>query len=1036
MRTLPRIADVARRALAFCVLMCLPFVIGCGSSPPATYNVGGNVSGLKGSGLVLQDNGGDNLAVQSNGSFAFTTPLATGAAYAVTVLTQPSNPSQTCMVTSSGRTVASSNVTNVSVVCTTNTYAIGGVVSGLAGLGLSLQDDGVDGLSVTANGNFTFATSIASGDTYNVAIGSQPSSPAQSCAVTNGSGMIGGSNVTTVEVICQAPKAPDGNTLLLTYATPQGTAYDRVHKHLFVTVTNLNRVDVFSTVDYHLVASIPVPMPLGIDIAPDDTRVVVGSATQEFFFIDTGLLQVVQQVPLAALGTGNVLGAQPSDVALTSTGNTLLLTFPPGGGSAIGSLEEWNPSTGQFTQPLGPQVAPMCMASSADHRKTLIGTCGLNNANPQVALYDAATDSIQGYLYGGSRVEGLAANPNGTQFAVNVFGTELVVLDENFNVVGTVGLSGRVGNMVYSLDGRYLYLAPNIGGSEITVLETTNFTTVALVPEDQPPLTAYLPTFVQPSVDENGVLFDVEYNSIGATPTLTASGSSGDPTYISVAPPSGALTGATAFRVDGAAPQLGFMVRNAAPPSGGSQLEIYDYGLQYSNAIIQVTIGGSQGTVTGNADYSSDLPGIIKGLTVQTPPGQPGPQDVTISTPSGTTTIKGAFDYLGGAQVIPVSGSLWQIALDQNRQRLYATNTTDNRVEVYSLASGQFLPPIPVGAAPHGISLTPSGSQLVVANSGDGTVTILDPDAPANSSVVPVVIGGQVNLGLEPSEVATTSDGKALVMLTLGQGSSGYGDALVLVDLSTHAVTSGPGRNLYLTPSVLAASKDGSSILCACGSLGLWSSQTGTFSFGGAAEFEAAISGDGNIFATSGSILNSQLLQYGALARWSFLPPPFGLSGTSEVLNASGSLLFQVDNSGSGAQLYDVNHGDVEEWTPLPEQVAPRLHMLTIDDERHNLYVLSESGFTILNFSFIPLSIGYIQPNQGAASGGTVVTIRGSGFQPDSQVSFGGLSATTTFVDSQTLTAVTPTLLVGPKQVTITNTDGQSYSLDNSFTAQ
>jgi DNA-binding beta-propeller fold protein YncE len=484
------------------------------------------------------------------------------------------------------------------------------------------------------------------------------------------------------------------------------------------------------------------------------------------------------------------------------------------------------------------------------------------------------------------------------------------------------------------------------------------------------------------------------------------------------------------------------MVRNAGPPSGGSQVEIYDYGLQYSDAIIHVTIGGSQGTVTGTADYSSDLPGIIKGLTVQTPPGQPGPQDVTIATPSGTTTIKGAFDYLGGAHVVPVSGSLWQMALDQNRQRLYATNAINNRVEVYSLASGQFLPPIPVGAAPHGIALTPSGSQLVVANSGDGTVTILDPDAPANASVVPVVTGGQVNLGLEPSEVATTSDGKALVMLTLGQGSSGYGDALVLVDLSTHAVTSGPGRNLYLTPSVLAASKDGSSIVCACGSLGLWNSQTDSFSFGEAAEFEAAISGDGNILATAGSIVNSQLIKYGALASWSFLPPPFSLRGTSEVLNASGSLLFEVDNSGNGVQLptgvqlYDVNHGDLEEWTTLPEQVAPGLHMLTIDDERRNAYVLSASGFTILNFSFLPLSIGYLQPNQGSASGGTAVTIRGSGFQPDSQVSFSGLSATTTFVDSRTLTAVTPTLLVGPAQVTITNTNGQSYFLDNSFTAQ
>jgi hypothetical protein len=76
--------------------------------------VGGTVSGLTGSGLVLQDNGGNNLAVSANGLFTFTTALAGGSAYDVTVLTQPS--SQTCSVTSGSGTVIS-NVTNVLVAC-------------------------------------------------------------------------------------------------------------------------------------------------------------------------------------------------------------------------------------------------------------------------------------------------------------------------------------------------------------------------------------------------------------------------------------------------------------------------------------------------------------------------------------------------------------------------------------------------------------------------------------------------------------------------------------------------------------------------------------------------------------------------------------------------------------------------------------------------------------------------------------------------------------------------------------------------------
>jgi hypothetical protein len=82
-----------------------------------TYSVGGTVSGLTGT-VVLQDNGGDNLSVPANGSFAFATKLASGAAYAATVLTQPSG--QTCAVSGGTGTVGSANVTNIAVTCTTS----------------------------------------------------------------------------------------------------------------------------------------------------------------------------------------------------------------------------------------------------------------------------------------------------------------------------------------------------------------------------------------------------------------------------------------------------------------------------------------------------------------------------------------------------------------------------------------------------------------------------------------------------------------------------------------------------------------------------------------------------------------------------------------------------------------------------------------------------------------------------------------------------------------------------------------------------
>src|SRR5262245_20847331 len=83
-----------------------------GSGGPTTYEVGGTVSGLSGT-VVLQDNGGDNLTVSANGSFTFATALASGAAYNVTVQTNPSG--QSCSVSNGTGTIASANITNVAV---------------------------------------------------------------------------------------------------------------------------------------------------------------------------------------------------------------------------------------------------------------------------------------------------------------------------------------------------------------------------------------------------------------------------------------------------------------------------------------------------------------------------------------------------------------------------------------------------------------------------------------------------------------------------------------------------------------------------------------------------------------------------------------------------------------------------------------------------------------------------------------------------------------------------------------------------------
>lgn len=95
----------------------------CEDLPAATYSVGGTVSGLSGTGLVLQNNGRSDLAITANGGFSFATAQASGTGYAVTVKTQPTG--QECVVANGTGTVGTAHVSSVDVRCASNPAVAG-----------------------------------------------------------------------------------------------------------------------------------------------------------------------------------------------------------------------------------------------------------------------------------------------------------------------------------------------------------------------------------------------------------------------------------------------------------------------------------------------------------------------------------------------------------------------------------------------------------------------------------------------------------------------------------------------------------------------------------------------------------------------------------------------------------------------------------------------------------------------------------------------------------------------------------------------
>jgi hypothetical protein len=177
----------------------------------STFSVGGTITNLDGSGLVLASGATTLQVAPGSTTFAFT-GVPSGTPYAVTIQSQPSNPTQVCTVANGTGTVGGADVSSVSVTCVTTPFNVFAQVSGLAGSGLQLQLNGVTTVPITMNGVINIGP-LESGSTYTLTVLTQPTAPAQTCTVTNGSGTIGASDV-TVAVSCATNAFTVGGTVV------------------------------------------------------------------------------------------------------------------------------------------------------------------------------------------------------------------------------------------------------------------------------------------------------------------------------------------------------------------------------------------------------------------------------------------------------------------------------------------------------------------------------------------------------------------------------------------------------------------------------------------------------------------------------------------------------------------------------------------------------------------------------------------------------------------------------------------------------
>lgn len=178
---------------------------------PQYHLVKGTYTGLNGNGLKIKlNNTGEELTFNNPPpasatvatNFAFTQEIAEGSSYSVSISQNPSNLNQTCTVTNGTGTMPASEVSNVSVACSTNEYTVGGKVTGMSsGDSIVLTLNGGSNKSITKGStNPTFEWNLNDGQNYVVAV--QTHAAGKTCSVSNGSGKVSGANINNVTINC------------------------------------------------------------------------------------------------------------------------------------------------------------------------------------------------------------------------------------------------------------------------------------------------------------------------------------------------------------------------------------------------------------------------------------------------------------------------------------------------------------------------------------------------------------------------------------------------------------------------------------------------------------------------------------------------------------------------------------------------------------------------------------------------------------------------------------------------------------------
>ncbi len=345
--------------------------------------------------------------------------------------------------------------------------------------------------------------------------------------------------------------------------------------------------------------------------------------------------------------------------------------------------------------------------------------------------------------------------------------------------------------------------------------------------------------------------------------------------------------------------------------------------------------------------------------------------------PISAATFGTAVSLVGGAS---------DLVLDEARGRLYLVNSSQGRVEVYSLAQRRFLTPVSTDATPIGAALSRNGKSLYVTSYDASSLNIIDLDA--------LTVRTRVSLPARPEGIAVGNDERVLIS-TIGTGAGNLANVLLLynpnasntVSVTDIAVTPPPptppqlpapsGRPFLASRSQLLASPDGSIIVganipTATTTLTVFVYETASATVlrsrnVASASSVLSVAPDNSKFMAGLNLFDVATLQI--LAQQNLANSPYPIAPTTNfntqssqggsVFAPDGSVLYSgfdispVQNPAARANVSQLMLSDpdnllISMGLQLPENLAGKMIM---SSDGANIYALSESGFTTLPMS-------------------------------------------------------------------------------------